>query len=128
MRSALTRGTFLGMVAAGSISVAGLAVLAPVASSAAAVAEPQQPAAHEQRGHIEVTLTPWLAQAGTSRRQQFSVAYRPGMTPQDIAEAQGFHGSDLTSVMPVVNGSQVYLTTPLGAGDHVDLITGMAGG
>ncbi len=131
MRAVMTRGKFLGAVAAGSTGVAGLAMLATGGGGttpATAAASHQPAAVHQQAGRIDVTLTPWLAQNTTSRKRRLHVAFRPGITPAEIALTEGFQESDLMSIMPVVNGRQVALTSPLAAGDRLELITGMAGG
>lgn len=116
----LTRNTFLGLVAAGSISVGGLATLtAANASSAGTQAQPPR---------IEVTMRPWLAQQSGQRNGHLRVAYRLGISAAEVAEQAGLRADEVGSIMAVRNGVQVDLETPLAAGDHLELITGMAGG
>lgn len=122
----LTRTSFLGMVAAGSLGVAGLSLATAAGSSAGAAGAAT--AAHPPATHVSIRVTPWLTQGGASRGHSRQIDYRAGLTPAAVAEAQGIRGSDLGSVMAVVNGVQADLAAPLAAGDQLELITGMAGG
>ncbi len=77
---------------------------------------------------ITVKMMPLLAKRATSRQEQLSVAFAPGITPAAVAEAQGFSGPDLDALLAVVNGKQVGLDTPLADDDRLELMIGIAGG
>lgn len=77
---------------------------------------------------IDVKLMPLLAKRATSRREQLTLAFAPGLTPGAVAEAEGFSGPDLEAILAVVNGNQVELDTPLSDGDRLELMVGIAGG
>jgi len=124
----LTRRAFLGLVAAGSIGVAGVATLGPALTNATHAATASQAVPEVKGPRIKVTLAPFLAQKGASKSQNLSVPFHPGITPKEIAEAEGFQEADLSAVMAAVNGTQIALTAPLSQGDHLRLIIGMAGG
>ncbi|HZQ38773.1 MAG TPA: MoaD/ThiS family protein [Dehalococcoidia bacterium] len=120
----LNRKRFLSLVIAGSVAVAGLGVAAAAGGTAAGGSA----AAPATGSYVSVRLTPWLAHGTASRGRLQQIDYRAGLTPAEIAQAHGIRGSDLGSVMAVVNGVQVDLAAPLAAGDRLELITGMAGG
>jgi molybdopterin converting factor small subunit len=77
---------------------------------------------------IAVKLMPLLAKRASSRKEQLSVAFEPGLTPGAIAEREGFHGVDLEPILAVINGTQAELDTQLRDGDAVELLIGIAGG
>jgi molybdopterin converting factor small subunit len=116
----LTRNTFLGLVAAGSIGMGGLATLTAANASSAGT--------HEQQPRIEVTMRPWLAQQSGQRSAHLRLAYHAGISTAEVAKQAGLRAEEVGSIMAVRNGVQVELDTPLAAGDHLELITGMAGG
>ncbi len=124
MALALSRKRFIGLAAAGSIGVAGIGLTAATGGGTRAAGAPARAPAVQ----VSVRLTPWLARGGAASGRIQQIDYRTGLTPAQIAEAQGIGVSDLGSVMAVVNGVQVDLSAPLAAGDRLELITGMAGG
>ncbi len=116
----LTRNTFLGLVAAGSLSVGGLATLTAANASTAGT--------QTQQARIEVTMRPWLAQQSGGRNAHLRVSYHAGISAAEVAAQAGLRADEVGSIMAVRNGVQVDLDAPLAAGDRLELITGMAGG
>ncbi|HLZ69868.1 MAG TPA: MoaD/ThiS family protein [Dehalococcoidia bacterium] len=77
---------------------------------------------------VDVKLMPILAKRAASRQERLSLDFAPGLTPGAVAEAEGFHGPDLETILAIVNGQQVELDTPLADGDALELLVGIAGG
>ncbi len=77
---------------------------------------------------VEVKLMPILAKRAASKQQRLTLTFAPGLTPGAVAEAEGFHGPDLETILAIVNGQQVELDTQLADGDTLELLVGIAGG
>jgi len=77
---------------------------------------------------IDVKMMPLLAKRSTSRKEQLIVPYAAGLTPAQVASAEGFSDVDLEALLAVVNGTQVELDTLLADGDRLELMVGIAGG
>ena len=119
-----TRTRLLGLVAAGSLGIGGLASIPAVHAHT----QSQAQGATQSAATITVTLRSWLAQGPASSSKPLRVAYYPGVTPAAVAAAAGVDSNAIPSLMAVVDDRQVDLTAPLAAGDQLELITGMAGG
>ena len=77
---------------------------------------------------IEVKMMPLLAKRSASHREEFSVAFRPGLTPGAVAVDEGFGELDMEAILAIVNDAQVELNAPLTDGDRLELRIGIAGG
>jgi molybdopterin converting factor small subunit len=120
-----SRTQLISLVAAGSLSIGGLASIPAVHAQT----QSHQPVAAQTAGTtISVTLRSWPAQRPAGGVKPVQIAYYPGVTPAAIAAAAGIDGNAISSLMAVVDDRQVDLTAPLAAGDRLELITGMAGG
>ena len=131
MRPAVNRRAFLATTAAASVAIAGLTVALPLVSAATTTTAATRHESSRRPGGspaIHVRLMPLLAGQTVAKQEWLNVAFRPGITPGQIAGDLGFRGATLYSIMAMVNGVQADFITPLAGGDQVELMLGMAGG
>ncbi len=77
---------------------------------------------------VTVKLFPTLQNLSSSKREEFALDWREGLTPQDILTDEGFNERDSEAVLAVINEVQATLTTPLADGDTLDLRINIQGG
>ena len=73
-------------------------------------------------------MTALLAKRARSKAQEVEVAFRPGLSVNDLIAGEGFEGPDAEAITAVVNGETVGGMQPLSDGDTVELLVGIAGG
>ena len=76
---------------------------------------------------ISVTMFATVSGRSRSKRRNFEVPYRDGMTALDITRSE-FSDTDLGSIMVMVNGKHVPQETVLADGDNVALALVISGG
>ena len=77
---------------------------------------------------VQVKLFMTLVPLSKTKKPEFDVAWRDGLTVGDILDAEGFMGDDREAIAVVINGEQAFAEDSLGDGDRVELLVNLQGG
>ena len=77
---------------------------------------------------VQVKLFMTLVPLSKSKKPQFELPWRDGLTVADILDHEGFFGDDREAIAAVVNSEQAAEDSPLADGDKVDLMVNLQGG
>lgn len=77
---------------------------------------------------VQVKLFMTLVPLSKTKKPEFDVAWRDGLTAGDILDAEGFMGDDREAIAVVINGEQAFAEDSLGDGDRVELLVNLQGG
>ena len=77
---------------------------------------------------VQVKLFMTLVPLSKSKKPQFDLPWRDGLTVADILDHEGFFGDDREAIAAVVNSEQAAEDSPLADGDKVDLLVNLQGG
>lgn len=77
---------------------------------------------------VQVKLFMTLVPLSKSKKPQFDLPWRDGLTVADILDHEGFFGDDREAIAAVVNSEQAAEDSPLADGDKVDLMVNLQGG
>lgn len=77
---------------------------------------------------VQVKLFMTLVPLSKSKKPQFELPWRDGLTVADILDHEGFFGDDREAIAAVVNSQQAAEDSPLADGDRVDLLVNLQGG
>lgn len=77
---------------------------------------------------VQVKLFMTLVPLSKSKKPQFELPWRDGLTVADILDHEGFFGDDREAIAAVVNSEQAAEDSPLADGDRVDLMVNLQGG
>lgn len=77
---------------------------------------------------VQVKLFMTLVPLSKSKKPQFELPWRDGLTVADILDHEGFFGDDREAIAAVVNSEQAAEDSPLADGDKVDLLVNLQGG
>ncbi len=77
---------------------------------------------------VQVKLFMTLVPLSKSKKPQFELPWRDGLTVADILDHEGFFGDDREAIAAVINSEQAAEDSPLADGDKVDLMVNLQGG
>ena len=77
---------------------------------------------------VQVKLFMTLVPLSKSKKPQFELPWRDGLTVADVLDHEGFFGDDREAIAAVVNSEQAAEDSPLADGDKVDLMVNLQGG
>jgi len=77
---------------------------------------------------VQVKMFMTLVPLSKSKRGQYEVDWRPGLTPKDLLDAEEFSSDDQDAIAVVVNSEQALPDRELQDGDRVDLLVNLQGG
>jgi molybdopterin converting factor small subunit len=77
---------------------------------------------------IEVKWFPTLVKRTRSKQDRTEVAWRAGLTPNDVFVSEGFSAADAEAVMVVINDAQEGMETALKDGDRLEFLVSIQGG
>lgn len=77
---------------------------------------------------VQVKLFMTLIPLSRTKRPNFEVDWREGLTIKDLLDAEGFSEQDQEAIAAVINNTQAQHGDVLNDGDRVDLLVNMQGG
>ena len=77
---------------------------------------------------VHVKFFPTLANLSKSKRADFDLDWREGLTPKDILMDEGFKEVDIEACMAVINDAQARMADAISDGDRVELRVNVQGG
>ena len=77
---------------------------------------------------IFVKFFPTLINYTKSRQEKYEMAWKPGLTVQDILDAEELDEEHLDAIATLVNLVQSHFETELQDGDEVEFLVSIAGG
>lgn len=77
---------------------------------------------------IEVKWFATLVKRTKSKQPVTQVAWRPGLTPLAVFEAEGFDEKDAEAVMVLINDEQQQMASPLADDDRLEFMVSIQGG
>jgi hypothetical protein len=77
---------------------------------------------------VQVKWFPTLAKRTKAKQPMQEAPWREGLTPSAILLAEGFDEKDAEAIMPIINGEQAELASPLRDGDELEFLVSIQGG
>lgn len=77
---------------------------------------------------VQIKLFMTLVPLSKTKRPQFELPWRDGLTVGDVLDHEGFFGDDREAIAAVVNNEQAAEDSPLADGDSVELLVNLQGG
>ncbi len=77
---------------------------------------------------VHIKLFSALAERAASKRSEYDIDWRDGLTARDILAAEGFRDTEIDACMAIINDEQGYISATINDGDFVTLGVAVQGG